>query len=169
MISLFAVIPAIWTPYCDFILGLFGDPTALAGLGEAVTFCTVFIAAAVGTVIATLATPPTDMDTLEAFYRRVRPFGFWGPVRSRVEAGTMEKIHRENRRDLLLLPVACLWQFSLFTLWGMVILKRWAIVAGIGVLLAATTVALYRYWFRNLQAAPPEQEPSAAGKRKEVE
>lgn len=162
VISVFAVIPAAWAPYCDFVLGLFGDPTALAGFGEVVTFCTVFIAAAAGTVIVTLATPPTDMDTLEAFYRRIRPFGFWGPVRARVEAGTMKKINRENRRDLLLLPVACLWQFSLFTLWGMVILKRWTIVAGIGVLLAATTALLYRYWYRNLQAAPPKQEPAAA-------
>ena len=74
----------------------------------------------------------------------------------------MEKINRENRRDLLLLPVACLWQFSLFTLWGMVILKRWTIVAGIGVLLVTTTVLLYRYWFRNLQAAPTAQDKTAA-------
>jgi solute:Na+ symporter, SSS family len=31
----------------------------------------------------TLLTPPTDPETLDAFYREVRPLGFWGPVRAR--------------------------------------------------------------------------------------
>ena len=174
-IALLAVIPATrvwvngqeylifdWALYRDFVLGLFGDPAELAGLGEAVTFCTVFIGSAIGTLVFTLATPATDMNTLEAFYRRVRPFGFWGPVRARVEGETMAEINCENRRDLLLLPVACLWQFSLFTLWGMVILKRWTIVAVIGVLLVATTALLYQFWFRNLKAVAPEQDQSVA-------
>jgi Na+/proline symporter len=162
VISLFAVIPAIWTPYRDGVLSLFGDPAELAGLSEAVTFVTVFIGSAIGTVVVTLKTPPTDMETLEAFYRRVRPFGFWGPVRERVEAETMATIRTENTRDLWLLAVACLWQFSLFTLWGMVILKRWAIVAVVGVLLVATTTVLYKYWYRNLQAVAPEGDQSVA-------
>ena len=31
--------------------------------------------------IVALATPPDDMETLKAFFRRARPLGFWGPVR----------------------------------------------------------------------------------------
>lgn len=31
-------------------------------------------------VIAVLATPPEPMDHLVSFYRRMRPWGFWGPV-----------------------------------------------------------------------------------------
>ncbi len=37
-------------------------------------------------VVVTLATPPDDMETLKAFYRRARPLGFWGPVRLACEA-----------------------------------------------------------------------------------
>lgn len=34
-------------------------------------------------LMVTWNTPPTDPDVLDAFYRRVRPLGFWGPVRAR--------------------------------------------------------------------------------------
>ncbi|MDF1565962.1 MAG: Na+:solute symporter [Deltaproteobacteria bacterium] len=34
-------------------------------------------------VTVTFLTPPTDDATLDAFYRKVRPLGFWGPVRAR--------------------------------------------------------------------------------------
>ncbi len=35
----------------------------------------------------TFLTPPTDAATLDAFYKKVRPLGFWGPVKARC-AGT---------------------------------------------------------------------------------
>ena len=31
-------------------------------------------------LVVTLATPPVDSGRLLAFYRRVRPGGFWGPI-----------------------------------------------------------------------------------------
>lgn len=37
-----------------------------------------------GSIIGTYATPPTDKETLVAFYRVVRPWGFWGPVHDQV-------------------------------------------------------------------------------------
>jgi Na+/proline symporter len=35
-------------------------------------------------IAVTYATPPADMDRLKEFYRRVRPPGWWGPVREAV-------------------------------------------------------------------------------------
>ncbi len=37
-------------------------------------------------IIVTLVTPPQDMATLKAFYRRAKPMGAWGPVRRALEA-----------------------------------------------------------------------------------
>jgi SSS family solute:Na+ symporter len=37
-----------------------------------------------GSIIGTYASPPTDEDTLKAFYKVVRPWGFWKPVHQKV-------------------------------------------------------------------------------------
>ncbi len=47
---------------------------------------------AAATLAATLLTRPTDRRTLVAFYRRVRPGGFWGPVRA--EAGVAPEVQK---------------------------------------------------------------------------
>jgi Na+/proline symporter len=43
-----------------------------------------FLLSMAGSVIGSLATPPTDEDTLLAFYKNVRPWGFWKPVHRKV-------------------------------------------------------------------------------------
>jgi Na+/proline symporter len=39
-----------------------------------------------GSVIGTYLAPPTDAAVLQAFYKNVRPWGFWGPVLAQVRA-----------------------------------------------------------------------------------
>ncbi|HTI91853.1 MAG TPA: sodium:solute symporter family protein [Puia sp.] len=43
-----------------------------------------FLLSMAGSVIGSYAAPPTDRATLTAFYRNVRPWGFWRPVRELV-------------------------------------------------------------------------------------
>ncbi len=38
----------------------------------------------VGCVLGSLFTEPTKTETLEHFYKSVRPYGFWGPIKARV-------------------------------------------------------------------------------------
>src|SRR6195952_5407329 len=40
-----------------------------------------FLISVAGSIAGTLATKPTDMETLKKFYSSVRPWGFWKPVR----------------------------------------------------------------------------------------
>jgi len=39
-----------------------------------------FVISLAGCIIGTYATPPTDTETLKAFYRTVKPWGFWKPI-----------------------------------------------------------------------------------------
>ncbi len=43
-----------------------------------------FLLSLAGAVIGSYATPPTDKETLHAFYKTVRPWGFWKPVHAQV-------------------------------------------------------------------------------------
>ncbi len=45
-----------------------------------------FLISIAGSIAGTLATKPTDMETLKKFYFSVRPWGFWKPVRLLVQA-----------------------------------------------------------------------------------
>ncbi|MBG8553441.1 sodium:solute symporter family protein [Hymenobacter guriensis] len=49
-------------------------------------FPVLFALSMAGSVIGTYLSPPTDVEVLKAFYRNVRPWGFWGPINALVVA-----------------------------------------------------------------------------------
>ena len=51
--------------------------------------------------IATYATPPTDESVLTDFYKTTRPFGFWAHIREKIPTPVMDKVNKENRRDII--------------------------------------------------------------------
>ncbi|OIN56414.1 sodium:solute symporter family protein [Arsenicibacter rosenii] len=70
------IIPALIFPY------------VFTGVLELYYFPLLFLCSMTGCVAGSLLTPPTDPDTLKAFYRTVRPWGFWKPVHELVIAET---------------------------------------------------------------------------------
>ncbi len=112
-----------------------------------------------GCMIGTLMTPPTDAATLDAFYRNVRPWGFWGPVRKRVMAA--DPTFRPNRdfgRDMVNVVVGTAWQTLLILLPIYVVLMKPvpALLVAVGV--AATTWFLKKNWYDRLHETNPEPE-----------
>jgi len=57
-----------------------------------------FILSLAGSVIGSYAAPPTDTATLKAFYRNVRPWGFWKPVHCQVVAEDPSFVGNKNFR-----------------------------------------------------------------------
>jgi solute:Na+ symporter, SSS family len=57
-----------------------------------------FLLSLAGSVIGSYAAPPTDMTTLKAFYRNVRPWGFWKPVHRQVVAEDPSFVGNKNFR-----------------------------------------------------------------------
>lgn len=51
-----------------------------------VSFPVVSVVSLVGTLLGTWFTAPTNREVLKQFYRRVRPFGVWGPIRQEVQS-----------------------------------------------------------------------------------
>ncbi|UOG75349.1 Na+:solute symporter [Hymenobacter tibetensis] len=49
-------------------------------------FPVLFLLSLAGSVIGTYAAPPTEETVLKAFYKNVRPWGFWGPINALVVA-----------------------------------------------------------------------------------
>ena len=122
----------------------------LPDIPEYVSFSIATMSSLIGMIIGTYAAKPTDEKVLFEFYKRTRPFGFWGPIRKKISATTMEKINRENRRDILSTFMAVPWQVVLFLTGMTIIYKRWDEFIWLFLILAALSTGLYFNWFRHL-------------------
>jgi len=122
----------------------------LPDIPEYFSFSIATSASLIGMIIGTYAAKPTDEKVLFEFYKRTRPFGFWGPVRNKIAASTMEMINRENRRDILSTVMAVPWQIVLFLTGMTIIYKRWDEFFWLVLILAALSTGLYFKWFRHL-------------------
>jgi SSS family solute:Na+ symporter len=127
-------------------------------------FPLLFALSLAGCLIGTYATAPTDEKTLMAFYRNVRPWGFWGPIHRKVVA--LDPAFRRNEdfgRDMVNVVVGTAWQTALVLLPMYVVLLNWsraAIVVGVIVL---TSWILKKNWYDLL-----DREPAAASARPQV-
>lgn len=116
-------------------------------------FTTFFLTASITTIaciLATLLTPPTEMDTLVNFYRKTRPFGFWKPVKAIVAPEEVASIRTENRKDLIAPPFAMGWQMSLFIMMMVLPTKQWTQFGVAFLVFVFFSAGLYLTWFRNL-------------------
>jgi Na+/proline symporter len=103
------------------------------------------------TVIATFLAKPTDMETLVKFYARVRPFGFWKPVRLEAERrGLVPPNDKMPRIDILNALVASVFQLCLGIIPWYMFLRKWSqALLWLGICLT-TVVVLYHTWYKNL-------------------
>ncbi len=122
----------------------------LPDIPEYFAFSIASSASLLGLIIGTYLSEPTDESVLLEFYRRTRPFGFWGPVRAKIKAETMEQINAENRRDIIATFFAVPWQVVLFLTGMAVILKSWDQFSWLLLMLVVLSAGLYFFWFRHL-------------------
>jgi SSS family solute:Na+ symporter len=108
------------------------------------------------TVAAGLVCRPPEMDILVSFYSRIRPFGFWGPVRREsVKRGLVPAHDPMPKIDALNGLLTAGFQFSLALIPFTSMLRKWR-SAGIWTVVAVVLGAvLYFTWYRTL---PPKNE-----------
>ncbi|MBR4598204.1 MAG: hypothetical protein IKO42_07415 [Opitutales bacterium] len=103
------------------------------------------------TIAGCLMTKPTPMKTLVYFYKKTRPFGFWGPVRKYLNEEQLKYIDGENRRDAAALPFAFLYQVTLFMLPMLLVIHQTKMFLCILPVFVVAVVALYLLWYKNLR------------------
>jgi Na+/proline symporter len=107
----------------------------------------------VGCIAGTYLTRPTDEKTLKSFYRTVRPWGFWGPIRLLVEAEDPGFRRNTNfKRDMVNVGVGVVWQTALVVLPIYFVLMRWVPVAAAAVIVVVTMIILKKNWYDKLEA-----------------
>ncbi len=115
---------------------------------------------AVVCVVASLMTPASDMAVLTKFYVKVRPWGFWGPVRAAAqqEYGAI-KANPHFKRDMVNVAVGIVWQTSLVAAPIFLVIHKWN-EFGIAMGLAAVcALFLWKNWYQHLQDYPDDLPP----------
>lgn len=80
-------------------------------------FPIIFFFSLLGSFLGTWFTPPTNDKTLKSFYTNVRPWGWWKPVRKKLEAaGTPVKKNTDFGKDMLNCLIGIIWQSSMILL-----------------------------------------------------
>jgi Na+/proline symporter len=103
-------------------------------------------------VLVTLLTPPDDMDLLAKFYRNVRPWGWWGPVRKHVlELDPSFAVNKNFRRDAFNVVLGTIVQTALVALPMYVVLRRFDGIAASLALVAIGGVILKKTWYDRLE------------------
>jgi hypothetical protein len=83
----------------------------------AIVFPLVLVLSLIGCLAGTLLTRPEDDAVLKDFYRRVRPWGFWGPIYRKVLVDEPNfQRNKDFGRDMFNVFVGIVWQVALVVL-----------------------------------------------------
>jgi solute:Na+ symporter, SSS family len=104
----------------------------------------------VATIVGTYLTPPTDDAVVARFYRKTRPFGFWGPYRKHLSPEEQKAAKLEHRHDLLAVPFNLTWQVSMFLMSMQAIIGAWTAFAYTSILFLIGLIGMYFLWYRYL-------------------
>jgi hypothetical protein len=130
-------------------------PQLLPNLAVIYSFPLILAVSLVGCVIASLLTPPDDVEVLKRFYLQTRPWGFWGPI-----GGLVAAEHPGARpntafgRDMLNVLVGIVWQTALTTTGIYLVLQDWRRLAWSVGVVAVTSVWLKFVWYDKLEDYP---------------
>ena len=117
----------------------------------------------IGCLMGTLLTKPEEDAVLKDFYRRVRPWGFWGPVLRRVLAEDPSfKRNKDFFRDIFNIAVGITWQIALVALPLYVVIREWTRAALAAAIILGTSAILKFTWYDHLSAREVETDKAAA-------
>jgi len=116
-----------------------------------VTFPSLALIVMAVTIIVSLATPETELETLKQFYRTVQPAGLWGKVSAAVmQADPQFRKETPFRIDLLVVSLAVPWLVILYTTPVLLVMGRTRQALIGAVALAVLSVVLFAVWWPNL-------------------
>jgi hypothetical protein len=128
-----------------------------------IIFPVVLAISLIGCLLGTLLTKPESDEVLMDFYRRVRPWGFWGPILKKVLAEDPGfKRNKDFFRDMFNIAVGIVWQIALVALPLYIVIQEFD-RAGIALAVILATSAILKFtWFDHLTEREIETDKAAA-------
>lgn len=121
------------------------------GILDLYTFPLMLLISLIGCILGTYSAPAVDSETLKEFYRNVRPWGFWKPIREQVEAEDPDfEVNKNFRKDMFNVVIGVIWQTALVIFPLYVVLRQQVpTLIALGIVLI-TSYILKRTWYDKL-------------------
>jgi SSS family solute:Na+ symporter len=124
----------------------------------------------IGCLLGTLLTKPDDEEVLKDFYRRVRPWGFWGPVLKKVLAEDPGfKRNNDFLRDMFNIAVGIVWQVALVALPLYIVIHEFDRACIALATILVTSAILKFTWYDHLAVREIETDKAAANDDKRLQ
>ncbi len=134
---------------------------------EVFAFLLILAISFAASIIGCLVSAPESDDVLKAFYRNVRPWGFWGPIfdKCHAEDPTFEK-NKDFPRDMFNIVVGMVWQTTLVTAPIYLVIQHWTQLWISLAVCFATSAILKFTWYDKL--GPGEMYMTRDGQREAI-
>jgi len=114
-------------------------------------FPLLLVSSIIGCIIGTYKNPPTDENSLKDFYKNVKPWGFWKPIKEKVLADDPSFIPNKNfKMDMINILIGIIWQTSLIALPVFIVLRQVPYAVICGFIAISTSVILKLTWWNKL-------------------
>lgn len=126
-------------------------PILFPGVLQLYLFPVFLIISIAGCVFGTYMYPATDDETLMAFYKNVRPWGFWKPIHDKVIAlDPGFKKNKDFKRDMFNIVIGMIAQTVLVILPFYIIVGQYNSLAVTLAILLICLLLLKKYWYDHL-------------------
>ena len=123
------------------------------GVLDLYTFPLMLLLATVGCLLGTYAAPPVDEGILKTFYKNVRPWGFWGPIKAKVMAEDPNfSPNKDFKRDMINVVIGTIWQTALVIFPIYLVLLQTVPTIIVIVIALICTYILKKNWYDRLPA-----------------
>ncbi|MBN2102960.1 Na+:solute symporter [bacterium] len=115
-------------------------------------FPVILVISAIGCILGTIMTPPTDEGTLKKFYKSVRPWGFWKPIYEKVIAEDPAFQKNMNfKRDMFNIIIGIIAQTALVALPIFIVIQKFGALAITIAIIVITCFILKKTWYDHLE------------------
>lgn len=128
-----------------FIPPLFPDTTPIY------LFPLILLLSLLGCFLGTFLSPPEEEEVLKHFYKKTNPWGFWKPIREKVQQEDPDfQANRDFYRDLFNVIIGIIWQMTLVVMPMYLLIRQSRELAICFVLFLICTWLLKKYWWDKL-------------------
>jgi Na+/proline symporter len=121
------------------------------GVLDTYTFPLMLLISVVACLIGTYTAPPVEEKILIDFYKNVRPWGFWGPIREKVIAKDPGfKANNNFGKDMFNVFIGIIWQTALVVMPIYFVLMDFMPLSVTILIAIVTTLILKKTWFDKL-------------------
>ncbi len=140
-----------WGMFAGLIIALL-MPVVMPGTNVLFVYPIILVISALGSVLGTILSRPEKEELLIEFYTSVRPWGFWKPVRDKIQRINPEfQGNRNFKRDMANVAAGTVWQITLMGAPLAFVTQNWNTLFILVLILAGTSWMLKKNWYDKLE------------------